>query len=56
MKNHALNLRGVSADAREGIMAFIDKRTPHFTDAVSMDTPDVFAPWRQPRYQPPMFL
>lgn len=53
METHALNLRGVSADAREGIGAFIDKREAVFTDSVSCDTPDVFADWPEPHYEPP---
>jgi enoyl-CoA hydratase/carnithine racemase len=40
----ALNLRGVSADAREGFAAFVEGRTPVFEDAVSRDLPAVFVP------------
>lgn len=53
IETHALNLRGVSADAREGIGAFIDKREAVFTDSVSRDTPDVFASYPEPQYRPP---
>jgi enoyl-CoA hydratase/carnithine racemase len=38
----ALNSRGVSADAAEGINAFLDKRKAEFPDRVSTDMPDVF--------------
>lgn len=48
----ALNLRGVSSDAREGIGAFIDKRSPHFTDRVSTDTPNVFGTSPDPVFTP----
>ncbi|MGW0037844.1 enoyl-CoA hydratase-related protein [Gordonia sp. NPDC003376] len=49
----ALNARGVSADAAEGIDAFLHKRAPRFTDTVSADTPDVFGQWPEPQFTPP---
>ena len=39
---------GTSADAREGISAFLEKRQANFTDRVSTDMPD-FYPWWQDR-------
>lgn len=39
---------GKSADAREGISAFLEKRKPAFTDRVSKDMPSFF-PWWQDR-------
>jgi len=39
---------GKSADAREGISAFLEKRKPAFTDRVSQDMP-AFFPWWQDR-------
>jgi enoyl-CoA hydratase/carnithine racemase len=39
---------GKSADAREGIGAFLEKRKPNFTDRVSRDMP-AFFPWWQDR-------
>jgi enoyl-CoA hydratase/carnithine racemase len=39
---------GKSADAREGIGAFLQKRKPNFTDRVSHDMP-AFFPWWQDR-------
>ncbi|MFC7885152.1 enoyl-CoA hydratase-related protein [Streptomyces sp. NPDC057376] len=38
----ALNQRGVSADATEGISAFLENRPPVFPDRVGKDLPDVF--------------
>lgn len=40
-ETNALNVRGVSADAREGFAAFLDKRPPKFPDHVSTHMPDV---------------
>jgi enoyl-CoA hydratase/carnithine racemase len=37
--------RGRSADAKEGISAFLDKREARFSDRVSADMPSFF-PWR----------
>ena len=48
----ALNIRGVSRDALEGISAFIDKRSPLFQDRVPADVPDVFASLPDPGYRP----
>lgn len=44
LDSRAIQARGSSADAREGITAFLEKREAHFPDRVSADMPDVF-PW-----------
>jgi enoyl-CoA hydratase/carnithine racemase len=36
--------RGSSADAREGVASFLEKRAPHYPDTVSNDLPH-FSPW-----------
>lgn len=47
----AIRARGASADAREGIDAFLQKRTPVYSDRVSADLPDIWPEWRQPEYR-----
>lgn len=46
--SRAIYARGASADAREGVMAFLEKRPAQFPDRVSSGMPDVF-PWWGPR-------
>jgi enoyl-CoA hydratase/carnithine racemase len=43
--------RGQSADAAEGITAFLEKRPAHFPDRVSDGLPDIFPGWQEPRFQ-----
>ncbi len=43
--------RGASADVREGVASFLEKRAPHFTDKVSADMPSFFPWWDEPRYE-----
>jgi enoyl-CoA hydratase/carnithine racemase len=55
LETHALNVRGLSKDAREGIGAYVNKRPPEFTDAVSVDLPDLFRSCPAPEFVPPVF-
>ena len=40
-----------SADAREGVQSFLEKRPPAYPDAVSRDMPDFYPWWDQPAYE-----
>lgn len=39
-----------SADAREGVASFLEKRPPAFADTVSNDMPDFYPWWQEPGY------
>jgi enoyl-CoA hydratase/carnithine racemase len=43
-------LRGQSADAVEGVVSFLEKRTPNFPLRVSDGLPDLFPGWREPEF------
>jgi hypothetical protein len=43
--------RGQSADAREGITAFLEKRPAHFPDRVSDGLPDFMPGWSAPEFE-----
>jgi enoyl-CoA hydratase/carnithine racemase len=49
--SRAILERGRSADAREGVTAFLEKRPPVFTDRVSEELPDVFPWWVEPTFR-----
>ena len=48
--SRAILERGRSADAREGVSAFLEKRPPVFTNRVSEELPDVFPWWVEPTF------
>lgn len=50
LESQAIAERGASADAREGVAAFLDKRAPCFTGRVSTDMPTVYPWWDDPRF------
>jgi len=48
--SRAMFYRGRSADVKEGIMSFLEKRPPHFVDTVSAGMPEL--PWgEEPEYR-----
>jgi enoyl-CoA hydratase/carnithine racemase len=49
--SRAMLARGQSADAREGIESFLQKRPPAFPDRVADALPDVFPGWREPEFE-----
>jgi enoyl-CoA hydratase/carnithine racemase len=48
--SRAILSRGRSADVREGVASFLEKRQPVFTDRVSDGLPDVFPEWQEPKF------
>jgi len=48
--SRAINSRGASDDAREGVMSFLEKRAPQFPGKVSDGIPDVFPDWEDPAF------
>ena len=45
--SRAIQARGRSADAREGVRSFLEKRAATFSDKVSTDMPDFFPWWNE---------
>ncbi|WP_312008787.1 hypothetical protein [Nocardioides alcanivorans] len=52
IESFGLNLRGVSADGREGFASFLEKRPADFPDRVTTDLPDIFATFPAPAFDP----
>ena len=56
MDAHRIDSRSIyrlsrSADAKEGIASFLEKRSPTYPDKVSKDMPDFYPWWDEPGYQ-----
>jgi enoyl-CoA hydratase/carnithine racemase len=50
VESRALEIQGASADVREGVTAFLEKRTPEFPRQVSVDLPDVWEGGQAPTF------
>lgn len=48
--SRAIQLRGRSADAHEGVTSFLQKRPAKFSDSVAGSLPDVFPEWQDPQF------
>ncbi|EDL48729.1 enoyl-CoA hydratase [Erythrobacter sp. SD-21] len=56
MDAHRIDSRAIyrlsrSADAKEGIASFLEKRAPAYPDTVSADMPDFYPWWEEPGYE-----
>ena len=49
--SRAIQARGPSADAREGVSSFLEKRTPSYPNQVSTDMPAFFPWWDEPAFE-----
>ncbi|MDB5818809.1 MAG: enoyl-CoA hydratase [Rhizobacter sp.] len=55
IESQALASRGASADSREGVGAFLEKRPARFPGTVSADMPAFYPWWEEPRYAVPPY-
>ena len=49
--SRGIQTRGAMADAREGVMSFLEKRPPSFPNKVSSDLPDIWEHWSAPTFK-----
>ncbi len=51
LDSKAVQYTGAGADAREGVVSFLEKRPPKFSMRVSRDMPDFYPWWREPPFE-----
>ena len=49
--SRGIQFRGASADAREGVTSFLEKRTPNYPNKVSADLPDIWPNYAKREFQ-----
>jgi len=49
--SRGIQARGKMADAREGVMSFLEKRPANYPDKVSTDLPDIWDHWTAPKFR-----
>jgi len=49
--SRAIQSRGASADAKEGVSSFLEKRQPVYPNKVSTDMPEFFPWWDEPEFK-----
>lgn len=49
--SRAIQSRGASGDAKEGVTSFLEKRTPVYPNKVSADLPDIWPEWKEPEFR-----
>ena len=49
--SRGISMMGKSADVREGVTSFLEKRPANFPGRVSTDLPDLFPSWEEPPYR-----
>jgi enoyl-CoA hydratase/carnithine racemase len=50
-ESHGIMARGVSADAKEGIASFLEKRAPAYPNKVSSELPNLWSNRREPDFE-----
>jgi enoyl-CoA hydratase/carnithine racemase len=49
--SRAIQSRGASADTKEGVSAFLEKRPAVYPNTVSADLPDIWPEWKEPVFK-----